>query len=139
MDYAQLIEHDSDIVDKIMYKIEDNEDIDIDLFSDTYSTNLFRGDIIFKLFDNLQWITLTLGNGSTGTYTFSFRYLLNMISKSYSLQKILIKGQWLYHQQFPGLKASVMDSQSRHKITSMFDQHQYDIKDREGFEITIKS
>ena len=91
----------------------------IDPFSDSLSTNLFRGDVIFKLFNNLQSIIIDDGYGF---YQFSFSYLSNMIFKSTSLQRIVIKSSWR------GGLACIWSSTDRKLLLWMFNQFdiQYD-------------
>ena len=113
-DYDTLSKSDPEIVNKIMHGIE--KDTAIDPFSDS-STNLFRGDVIFKLFPNLHTINIHHGGYDT-SYKFSFSYLLSMISKKYSLQTITIKGRWIKYLWF----------ESKDRLISMFNQHQFDIK-----------
>ena len=79
---------DSVITHKLMYELRYSAVIGPFLGS---STNLFRGDIVFELFQNLQSIIID-ASSYPYSYQFSFSYLLSMISKSNSLQKIKVKG-----------------------------------------------
>ena len=65
MHYDYLIQAGSKIANKVMHKIENNYYGDIDLLSESYSVNLFRGDIIFNLFNNLQSIEMLIFGGIT--------------------------------------------------------------------------
>ena len=113
--YWDLNESDSEMVNKLMYKME-NKDIDFDSASD--STNLFRGDNIFKIFKNLQSIVIWGGCQQE----FSVRYMLSVIIESCSLQTITINGvdddHWIYF----------LWNTNKDKLISMFNQHQFDIK-----------
>ena len=117
LDYEYLEKYsDSEMVNKLMHGMQKNKNVDIDYYSDSESRNSFRGDIIFKLFNNLQSIVI---NGCSD-YKFSLRYLLAMMIKSYSLQTITIYDYqtWIY---------KVWNS-DKDKLISMFNQHQFDIK-----------
>ena len=81
LDLHNLCSSDSEIVSNIMNKM--GKDVDIDPFSESTSINLFRGDIIFPLFYNLQTMVIYSYN-----HPFSFSYLLSMISASNSLHTI---------------------------------------------------
>ena len=78
----ELSQTHSKIVNRIMHEIRsssDSESVDydgIDPLSDSGSTNLFRGEVISKLFNHLKSITIACHN-----HRFSFSYLLSMISK----------------------------------------------------------
>ena len=104
---------DSEIVSKLMHKMEENKYEDIDLYSDSYSTNLFRGDVIFKLFNNLQSIVIVC------YWKFSMSYLLSMIINSHSLQTITVDCAYWIDELW---------NTDKDKLISMFNQHQFDIK-----------
>ena len=104
--------------DRIMYERELTEDIV--LFCSSSSTNLFRGDIIFKLFPNLKSIIMIVV-AEYDIYSFSFSFLLSIISKS-SLEKVIIKtmsdeDNWLY---------SIWSSNDK-KLKHMFSERNFNI------------
>ena len=73
-----LYDCDPEIVNKTMYKkYEFGTDPAFDPFSDSQTSTLFRGDIIFKLFNNLRSIII-----DAKFCELSFKYLLLMISQS---------------------------------------------------------
>ena len=84
--YHNLIKSDPEIVNKLMNIMESN--IDIEPFAQSISTNLFRGNIIFGLFDNLESIDMICHP----RYKFSITYMSSMISKSSSLQTLTMSG-----------------------------------------------
>ena len=99
----------------LMYKME--IDAEIHPFSDSISTNLFRGDVIFKLFSNLESIVIS----DVARYQFSLKYLCSMISKWYSLQSITIYDKydrWIHK----------VWTEDNDKLILMFSQHQFDIQ-----------
>ena len=90
LDLHDLYELKGDIfIDKIMNDITPFECIEP--FDRKNRSNLFKGDNIFRLFHNLQTIVImtTDVNGST-FYSFSFSYLLSMISRSSTIKKVVI-------------------------------------------------
>ena len=133
LDYANLIQSDKETANKIIYEIEENAHADIDIFSDSYATNLFRGDVIFKLFPNLGSIVID-ALPYKSEYKFSFTFLLTMISKSCSLEQITITGyrDWIYDSWIA----------DKDKLITMFHQHQFEIKydeyDDYEYELIIK-
>ena len=91
-------------------------------------TNLFRGDVIFNLFNNLQEINIKFNDymkadDHKNTYMFSFGFLLSMISESPSLQTITIEHEkkWIH-------RLKVWSALSR------FKQHHFDIQYVDNFD-----
>ena len=77
-----------------MNKMARTDDVEkeIDIFSDSYSLNTFRGEIIFKLFNNINTIQImTTNSNGSWEYKFSFKYLLLLICDGSYLKKIIIK------------------------------------------------
>ena len=82
------------------------------------SRNLFRADNIFRLFNNLQSIHFVQSS------TFSFSFLLSMISGSSSLQTITIYGQEKFEDW--------ASESERSKLILMFNENHFDIDYYDG-------
>ena len=91
------------------------QDVDIDPFCDA-STNLFRGDIIFKLFHNLE--SIVIDHHGFGYFKFSFAYLASMISEAHSLKRLTIKAYWMHELWY----------KNKEKLIWMFKRHQFAIQ-----------
>ena len=130
----QSLEHKEYDEEDVSDTTENENGIKISPFSMTDTRNLFRGDIIFQLFPNLQSIVIN----SNDFYVFSFPCLLQIISKSQSIKMIKIQGSWVH---------IIWSSNAlRRRLSSIFQQtpfiiSKHDHKDDYGFIeqwITIK-
>ena len=105
------------LLEMIMNKMVPRRDI---IWNDADNINLFRGDIIFSLFQNIQNIVI---RDPYGRYPFSFPYLFSMISSSNAstLKSIKImdpNNRWLYN----------LWSSYSSKLKSIFNQNNFDIQ-----------
>ena len=110
--------NDISIRDRFMYDMEPIDDIDPFTISDT--TNLFRCDVICKLFHNLESVVMmTTDEEDFYKYTFSYACLLSFIAGSPKLRKVVIKGHYKWCKD--------LWADDQNELISMFDQKGFDI------------